>query len=184
MLYHIKKSGTPSAPLGITGTGSAGSSTEKFMKTIHFILAGLVLACLSGASPVFAQPATTATATPPPVVVPNSGAGDHGGLSSVPDNIKGLIVGFDQTRDKFLAQQAVLLAKLKNATTDVEREKIRQELQENRQSFLDSLKDFRAQLKDRLAALKGKISHSEFLRIVDAAHDAATEGGAFHHKGN
>jgi hypothetical protein len=57
-------------------------------------------------------------------------------------------------------------------------------LQDNRQAFLDALKDFRSQLKDDLTALKGKISHAEFLRIIDAAHDAATEGGLNHHKGN
>jgi hypothetical protein len=168
----------------LAGTGLAGSKTETVMKTIHLILAGLLLACLSGGSLAVADPPTTATAATPPVVVPGSSTGGHGDLSGVPDNLKTLIVGFDQTRDKFLAQQAVLLAKLKNATTDVEREKIRQQLQDNRQSFLDALKNFRGQLKDRLTALKGKVSHAEFLRIVDAAHDAATEGGAFHHKGN
>lgn len=153
------------------------------MKTIHLIFVAVALACLCGARPAFADPPTTAAAVPPPVVVPN-GTSAHSDLGGVPDNIKNLIVGFDQTRDKFLAQQAVLLAKLKNATTDVERDRIRQELQQNRQSFLDALKDFRGQLKDRLAALKGKISHAEFLRIVDAAHDAATEGGYYRHKGH
>jgi hypothetical protein len=155
------------------------------MKALHLILAGLLLACLAGLVPALAAPPATAAAVPPPVVVPNaSGTGPHTDLTGVPDNIKGLIVGFDQTRDKFLNQQAILVAKLKNAVTDAERDKIRQQLQDNRQAFLDALKDFRGQLKDRLADLKNKISHAEFLHIVDAAHDAATEGGAFHHKGN
>jgi hypothetical protein len=93
-------------------------------------------------------------------------------------------VDFAVTRDKFLAQQDLLLLKLSNATTPEEREKIREQLQDNRQAFLDSLKDFRTQLKDDLEALKGKISHEEFLRIIDAAHDAVTEGGIGHHKGH
>lgn len=132
---------------------------------------------------VLAQTATPPTTTPPPpVVVPHDDKDLYRDLRGAPDAIKDLIVGFDQTRDKYLAEQAVLLAKLKAATTPEERQKIREQLQDNRQAFLDALKDFRHTLKDDLKALKGKISHEEFLRIVDAAHDAATEGGLNHHK--
>jgi hypothetical protein len=153
------------------------------MKIIRYlILAGISLASLCGPRTVFAQ--TPAPATTPPVVVPGDDKDLYRDLRGAPDGIKDLIVGFDKTRDAYLAQQAILLAKLKNATTPEEREKIREQLQDNRQAFLDSLKDFRSQLKDDLAALKGKISHEEFLRIIDAAHDAATEGGAGHHKGH
>ena len=77
-----------------------------------------------------------------------------------------------------------MLAQLKNATTPSDREQIRQQVQANRQSFLDALRSFREQLKDELAALKGKISHEEFLRIINAAHNAQTEGGIGHHKGH
>jgi hypothetical protein len=146
------------------------------MKTIRYlILTGLTVASLCGPRVVGAQ-----TPTPPPVVVvPHDGI-----LSGVPEDIKTLIVGFAVSRDKFLAEQDLLLLKLSNATTPEEREKIREQLQDNRQAFLDSLKDFRTELKDDLEALKGKISHEEFLRIIDAAHDAATEGGIGHHKGH
>lgn len=149
------------------------------MKAIRYlILAGITLASLCGPRTVWAQSSSAA----PVVVVPNDDKDLYRDLRGAPDKIKDLIVGFDKTRDAYLAQQAVLLAKLKNATTAAEREAIRDQLQENRADFLASLKAFREQLKDDLAALKGKISHAEFLRIIDAAHDAATEGGAGHHK--
>jgi cytochrome oxidase Cu insertion factor (SCO1/SenC/PrrC family) len=117
-------------------------------------------------------------------VVPHDDKDLYRDLRGAPADIKILIISFDKTRDTFLAQQAVLLAKLKNATTDAERAAIREQLQDNRQAFLAALKDFRSTLKEDLAALKGKISHEEFLRIIDAAHDAATEGGIGHHKGH
>jgi hypothetical protein len=146
------------------------------MKTIRYlILTGITMASLCGPRAVFAD--TTGTA--PVVVAPNSGD-----LAGVPADIKTLIKDFAATRDIYLAQQDLLLAQLKTATTKAEREAIRDQLQGNRQAFLAELKTFRTQLKDDLVALKGKISHAEFLRIIDAAHDAATEGGYHHHPGH
>ena len=151
------------------------------MKTIRcLILTGVTVAGLCGPCTVWAQ----ASATPPVVVVPHDDKDVYRDLRGAPKDLQTLILGFDQTRDKYLAQQNLLLIKLKNATTPEEREKIREQLQDNRQAFLEALKDFRTQLKDDLVALKGKISHEEFLRIIDAAHDAATEGGIGHHKGH
>jgi hypothetical protein len=146
------------------------------MKTIRYlILTGLAVASLCAPRAVLAQ----TDPTPPVVVVPHDGD-----LTGVPADIKTLIKDFGATRDTYLAQQDLLLAQLKTATTAAEREQIREQLQANRDSFLDELKEFRTQLKDDLEALKGKISHEEFLRIIDAAHDAATEGGIGHHKGH
>jgi hypothetical protein len=127
------------------------------------------------------NPSASATASPPISVAPLT-AGQV--TAAVPKEIQSLILTFSQTRDQYLAQQAVLLAQLKNATTAAEREQIRLQVQANRQSFLDALRAFREQLKDELAALKGKISHEEFLRIIDAAHNAQTEGGINRHKGH
>jgi hypothetical protein len=151
------------------------------MKTIRYlILAGITVASLCGPRTVWAQ----AGSTPPVVVVPDNDRDLYQDLRGAPKDIQVLIISFDQTRDKYLAEQDLLLIKLKNATTAEEREKIREQLQDNRQAFLEALTDFREQLKDELVALKGKISHAEFLRIIDAAHDAATEGGIGHHKGH
>lgn len=151
------------------------------MKTIRYLLlTGMAVASLCATRSVSAQ----TTSTPPVVVVPNGDKDLYQDLKGAPKDLQTLIIGFDKTRDKYLAAQDVLLRKLKNATTAAEREQIRDQLQENRQDFLAALKTFREQLKDDLAALKGKISHEEFLRIVDAAHDAATEGGLDHHKGH
>ena len=93
-------------------------------------------------------------------------------LRGAPDNVKTLILGFDQVADKYLQKQRVLLLKLKNASTAAERSAIRQQLQDNRQAFLDELKTFRQELRADLQALRGKITHAEVLRILDAARDA------------
>jgi hypothetical protein len=121
----------------------------------------------------------------PPTVVPPGGRDDQDlqrDLRGVPDNVKTLILTFDQTRDKYLQQQALLLVKLHNATTANERDQIRQQLQANRQDFLAELKSFRDELSSDLRALKGKIGHDEFGRIIDAAHDA-TGGNGHRHRG-
>jgi hypothetical protein len=147
----------------------------------NLILTGMALVSLFAPNTARAQVATTPPgATPPVVVVPNNGTD----LVVVPKGIKTMITSFAQTRDKYLAAQDLLLIQFKHATTAAEREQIRLQLQANRKAFLDALKGFRQQLKDELAALKGKISHEEFLRIIDAAHNAATEGGIGHHKGH
>lgn len=118
----------------------------------------------------------------PPTVVPqneNKGQLKHD-LRGVPDSVKTLVMTFDQTRDKYLQQQQLLLAKLRQASTPEEREQIREQLQGNRQDFLADLKNFREELRGDLQALKGKISHAEFGRIINAAHDPANEGGHRH----
>ncbi len=151
------------------------SKDLEIMKTIRYlVLTGIAAAGLCGAGSVWAQ----TTSTPPVTVAP------HAGTGGAPAGIKTLITSFDKTRDKYLAAQDLLLKQLKNATTAAEREQIREQLQDNRQAFLEALKDFREQLKDDLTALKGKISHEEFLRIINAAQEAATEGGFDHHKGH
>lgn len=142
----------------------------KMIRTL--VLAGLTLAVAASANLANAQ--TTPT---PPVVPP------HNGTGGLPTDIKTLITSFEATRDAYLAQQAALLGQLKTATTAAERAQIRAALEANQAAYLAELKSFRTQLKDDLAALKGKISHAEFLRIIEAAHDATTEGGKHHHKG-
>jgi hypothetical protein len=144
------------------------------MKTIRYlILTGMMVASLCGPRVVWAQASGTSAAA----VVPSDGI-----LPGAPSDIKTLIVDFAVTRDKFLAKQDLLLLKLSNATTAAERAQIREQLQDNRDAFLAELKSFRTELKDDLVALKGKISHEEFLRIMNAAQEAATEGGFDHHK--
>lgn len=136
------------------------------------------------AASVISPCALQAQSTTAPIIVPQD-RDDRDllkDLQGVPDNVKALIVTFDQTRDKYLRQQHLLLIKLRKATTPEERQAIREQLQENRQDFLNQLKSFRQQLKDDLQAIKGTISHQEFLRIIDAAHDAAGEG-RHHHRG-
>ncbi len=111
----------------------------------------------------------------PPVVVPTTGGrrdSSDDDLKGAPPAVKKLVTSFGQTRDKYLADQRALLAKYKGATAE-EREQIRQELQANRDSFLADMKSFRDELHKDLTELKGKISHTEFNRILDAAQGAA-----------
>ncbi len=137
-----------------------------------FFPALLALALTSGPSMVVAQ------SSPPPVVAPH----DH--TDGLPPAIKTLITSFDATRDSYLKTQTTLLGQLKNATTEAEREQVRDSLQSNRDGFMVELKTFRTELKDDLKALKGKISHQEFQRIIDAAYNFGNkEGGPGHHRG-
>jgi hypothetical protein len=144
------------------------------MKVIrNLILTGVTCAALAGAGAVFAQ------STPPVTTAPPTGT------AGLPAEIVTLITSFDTTRDAYLAQQAALLGQLKNATTAAEREAIRDALQANRTAFLAELKTFRTQLVDDIKALKLKISHAEFLRLLDAAYDLGNRnGGPGQHKGH
>jgi hypothetical protein len=132
---------------------------------------------------VYADDSTTSSEQAT-VVPPNTTDNDLSHqLRGVPDSVKTLIMTFDQTRDRYLQQQRLLLIKLHRATPD-EQDQVRQQLQANRQDFLAELKSFREELKTDLQALKGKISHAEFGRIIDAAHNASTAGGGGHrHRG-
>jgi hypothetical protein len=151
------------------------------MKTVRFlILTGMSVLSLASPLTVCAQSNTQA----PVVIVPHDDKDLYQDLKGAPPQVQTLIVSFDKTRDKYLAQQDLLLARISKAATPEERDRIRDLLQANRSAFLGTLKDFRGQLGDELTALKGKISHEEFLRIIDAAHDAASEGGVGHHRGH
>jgi len=150
------------------------------MKSFRILLAltaaTVNLLCLDTAFAADKKPAS------PPVVVPPD-HGNHGegrDLHGVPDNVKNLIETFDQTRDKYLQQQRLMLMKLHQTTTPEERDQIRQQLQTNRKEFLAELKGFRDELRADLQALKGKISHGEFGRIIDAANNAGNDGGHRH----
>jgi hypothetical protein len=152
-------------------------------------MASLAAAVLSLAAPALAlaQATTTpaASTTTTPVVTLHDGststASTQPDLKDVPPAVAKLILNFDTLRDQYLRKQHLLLESLQNATTDAQREAIRQQLQDNRQSFLDELSDFRTQLKDELKGLQGRITNAEFLRIIDTASGG---GGNHHHRGN
>jgi hypothetical protein len=128
-------------------------------------------------------PPTPASATPPVVVLHSSASGTASApdLKGVPPEVAKLILNFDALRDKYLQKQHLLLESLQNATTQEQRDTIREELQDNRQAFLDELSDFRIQLKDELKSVQGRVTNAEFLRIIDAAQGAS---GNHHHRGN
>jgi hypothetical protein len=133
---------------------------------------------------VLAQATTApaaATTTAPVVTLHGDGTAAQPDLKGVPPDVAKLIVNFNALRDKYLLKQHILLESLQNATTDEQRDTIREQLQDNRQAFLDELSDFRIQLKDELKGLQGRISNAEFLRIIDTAQGS---GGNIHHRGH
>jgi hypothetical protein len=130
-----------------------------------------------------AQSAASPTATTPTITATHGDASSlSGDLKGVPPEVAKLILNFDTLRDKYLLKQHLLLEKRQNATTQEQRDAIRQQLQDNRQAFLDELADFRTQLKDELKSVKGRVSNAEFLRIIEAAQSGS--GGNHHHRGN
>jgi multidrug efflux pump subunit AcrA (membrane-fusion protein) len=143
--------------------------TFRVLLTVAAAVASLICPC-------------TVFAGTPVTVVPqdHNGAGLLRDLRGAPDNVKTLILSFDQVADKYLQQQRALLSQLKTATTAAERATIRAQLQANRQAFLDELKSFRQELRADLQTLKGEITHTEVLRILEAAQDAAGPVNARH----
>jgi hypothetical protein len=157
-----------------------GRSKLSDMKLLGIMLT-LVAAMANLACPLSVLAADHATPGPPTVVP--QGRDDHDlsrDLRGVPDNVKTLIMTFDQTRDKYLQQQRLLQIRMRHASTPQEQDQIRQEFQANRQEFLSELKSFRDELRSDLQSLKGKIGHAEFGRIIDAAHDVSSDGGHRH----
>jgi hypothetical protein len=143
------------------------------MKMKHVFIAAVGLSLLGSSAVRADDPATTPPTTPPVVV---SRDRDERALArdlkNAPAEVKQLILDFDQTRDKYLADQRALLQQLRDAT-DEQRTAIRAELQANRGAFLAELKTFRQTLRQDLTDLKGKIGPGSVKRIVDAAKDAS-----------
>lgn len=118
---------------------------------------------------LLAPQALAADTTPPKVVPQDPGATDPVRvLRGVPDNVKTLVLSFNQTRDQYLAQQQSLRSKLQQATTADVREQLRQQMQANRQQFLADLQSFRQELRDDLATMKPKVA-GDLQRLIKAA---------------
>src|SRR5436305_6195348 len=102
-------------------------SRKKNMKIVRTLLiTSAVGICLLGGRTVRAD--DTTPVTPPVVVPPDRDDRDLiRDLKNAPEPVKTLIMDFDTTRDRYLADQQALLAKLKGATPD-ERAAIRQQL--------------------------------------------------------
>jgi hypothetical protein len=120
----------------------------------------LALAVWLGFS-IFCTSALAQSTNPaPPVVV-------EPGKVVIPPDIKALIAKFEADRSAFLTEQKALWAKLKGATTEAERQAIRQDLQDNREDFLAEQKQIRQELKHELEALEGKLNNAELARLIN-----------------
>jgi len=103
--------------------------------------------------------AALAQSTNPPVIVEK-------GKVPIPADIQALVKSFELERTAYLDKQVSLLAALKNATTEEQREAIRAQLQKDRTQFLADLKQFRQDLKLEISELKGKLNNAELLRLI------------------
>jgi hypothetical protein len=108
-------------------------------------------------TPALAQ--STNTTTPPVIVEPNR--------VPIPDDIQDLVKKFEKERKVYIDEQKILLAKLKNATTEEQREIIRAQLQKDRTDFLADIQQFREDLKAEIQELKNKLTNQELLRLIE-----------------
>ena len=97
------------------------------------------------------------------------------GKVPIPTDLQGLVKKFEKERSAYLAQQNILLARLKNATTPAQRAAIRAELQQNREEFIADLKEFRQDLKQEITELKDKLNNTELDRLIqEVQHEVDT----------
>jgi hypothetical protein len=136
------------------------------MKTIRIIV--LFLTASFGWLAKSALADGTNTSVKPPVVsvAPNA--------TTLPPQIQSLLGDYQAAREKYLAQQQVLLQKLKGAT-EAQRNQIRAQLQADRQAFLAQVAAFRQQLRQEITALEVKIHNQELNRLINSG-----QGGGGH----
>ena len=99
----------------------------------------------------------------------------------LPDDVKALVDKVKTDREAFAKEQAALLKTLKGATQE-QRDKIREQLQDNRQMFLDSQRALREQIKDKLEALRKEFRDNRD-KILDEVKDK-TKDAKEHRGGN
>jgi hypothetical protein len=103
------------------------------------------------------------TNSTPPVVVNQ----DKDGIPAELKEIKALVTSFEAKRDAYVDAQKDLLAKLKNATTDQQRDAIREQLQDNRQAFLEEVRDLRQDIRHELLEIRHILHNEELQRLLD-----------------
>jgi hypothetical protein len=128
-------------------------------------------------SAVMAGSVNAQTNAPPPVVVDKY----KDNIPAELKEIKALVTAFEVKRDAYVAEQKALLAKLKNATTDAQRNVIRGQLQDNRQQFMAELRNFREDLHHELQEIKQIVHSQELKRLLQDADPTATS--PHNHKG-
>jgi hypothetical protein len=126
----------------------------KYLKTL------IALAISLGFSGMGTSALAQSTNPTPPVVVET-------GKVPIPADIKALIAKFEADRSAFLTEQKALWAELKNATTEAQREAIRQDLQDNRNDFIAQQKQVRMEIKHEVEELKGKLNNAELARLIN-----------------
>jgi len=122
-----------------------------------------------GGASVSADASVSASAT---VVVEKGKVGEK-----TSQEVKTLIKAFEAKRDKFVAEEKALTARLKTVSGE-QREFIRDRIQDNRQAFLADVRLLRQELREELNDLKGKVRNDELKRLIDAAKDV---GDGHHH---
>jgi len=80
---------------------------------------------------------------------------------------------FERIRDQYLREQERLRRLLNGASTDEERNRVRDLIAKTREQFLDNLKRFREEMKDRLAEVRQRLP--EMREVLDNAKDNARD---------
>jgi septal ring factor EnvC (AmiA/AmiB activator) len=102
---------------------------------------------------------------------------------AIPAEVRQRLIEFERVREAYLARQKDLLRRLRGAT-DSDRQKIREQLREQRDTWLEQARQFRDLAQRRVEELKLELpSHQELLdrareRAREAAKDARDRRGS------
>ncbi len=91
-----------------------------------------------------------------------------------PPELKLRLRSFESLREMYLVRQEALLRKLRGATTDEDRERLRAQLQSLRDEWLEKARAFKEETRTRLEELKGELS-PKYREALDAAKQNALE---------
>ena len=116
------------------------------------------------------EPLTVSSLAEPVVVRPSTPE-----RPMLDDDIKVRLQRFELLREKYLADERELKRRLRAATDDQDRQRIRESIKERREAWLDLARSFREQARERLVDLKDMLpQHRE---VLDAARESAQQGG-------
>ena len=93
--------------------------------------------------------------------------------STVAPEVRERIDRFERVRDQYLREQERLRRLLNGASSDEERNRIRELIAKTREQFLDNLKRFREEMKDRLAEVRQRLP--EMREVLDNAKENARD---------
>ncbi len=91
-----------------------------------------------------------------------------------PPELKQRLRSFESLREMYLARQEELVKKLRGASTDQDRDRLRAQLQVLRDEWLDNARAFKEETRTRIEELKGELS-PKYKEALDAAKQNALD---------